>query len=125
MIANDSQEELLHILWLEIEVSLEKPMTLESVIGNRGPIRKGFLEAGVTDSSVEGAVNAMHARLLAEKGMEEQGVSIEATYIAEIAADGLEREIYQDADIRPNLLSDPRHRGVWYQSGIAWYGDDA
>ncbi|XHR28146.1 MAG: hypothetical protein ACFUZC_19735 [Chthoniobacteraceae bacterium] len=82
----------------------------------------GFVqEFGCTADSQLEMQEMVRAIVLARE--DEENAIIHFDRIGEIAPEDLESEIYQDEDIALALMRAPTSKGIWYQTGRAFYHD--
>lgn len=115
--------------WLTVDVRLLKPrrILLEPEMRatlNSDLIHGAFVELGVTAESPTAARKAAMSHLSKDPDLSDARHCYAIEHLGLLDETELRSEVFGDPEIAGNLRGDPRHPGVWYQSGKAWYAEE-
>ncbi|MFC1494318.1 hypothetical protein ACFL6W_03465 [Thermodesulfobacteriota bacterium] len=104
------------IYWVRVDAKLAEPITFDDEKSKK--VHGFFREIGCTAQNE----NTM-------RGLVEDWVKYDAPELSEIiyehigiiALEDLQREIYEDKDVKESLLGHPQKQGIWYSTGRMFY----
>lgn len=109
----------MNIYWVIIEVNFKEPMSSEEA-----PDAMGFFQTfGCTESTDAIMEETIKSRISSEKLAETYTSEIDFD-ISIIEPEDVEQEVLMDNEINQYIKSSPFDKGIWYQSGKAFFHDE-
>lgn len=114
------------IFWIRVDVCLHQPLTIRD---DRNAVQSeaahgALMEFGVTAESEKRALRVVEEWIVADERFRGLKYDLDFDYIGKIDRSDLQTEVYADEDVATGLLADPVAIGLWYRTGVGWYGED-
>jgi hypothetical protein len=113
------------IFWIKLDVCFDEAMQIfdKDNIAT-GSIAEGFIQdIGCTFNDEKEMKSSIWNYLQKQKWLDITKIKISFD-VSIISENEIEKEIYDDADIKDSLCGDPLQEGFWYFSGKGFYYDD-
>ena len=115
----------LTVYWLSIDASFDTRIQIfdENEIETDDFAYGFFKEFGITASSEEMAKKFLQEYIYSKDQFSPSNTNIKYEHIGVIPHNDVQKEIYEDEEIKDSLLQSPYAEGIWYTTGCGFYND--